>query len=417
MATKKQAGFTTKIFIGLVLGIIVGVVLKPVSEAHFVHQYMVSGVFDIGGKIFIAILQMLVVPIVFVSLICGTCKMHDTRKLGLIALKTFTLYLMTTALAIALAIVIAMAFNIGSGLNLTHVAHFTLKEVPSVKSTLINIIPTNPFRALSQGNMLQVILFALLIGSAMASIGKKAKKLVALFDAANAVLIQLVHIVLWVAPFGVFCLMAKLFTTQGFGLIASLLSYFFTVCLVLALQWTVAYGLLLRLFTRLSVFTLYKKILSALCFAFSTSSSSASIPVVLDAVENKVGVSTPVAAFVIPLGATINMDGTAIMQGVATVFIAHIYAVPIGWLGYLTVILMATLASIGTAGVPGVGLITLAMVLQQVGLPIEGISLIIGIDRLLDMMRTAVNVSGDCVIATIIAKSEGQLDEGTFKQH
>lgn len=221
---------------------------------------------------------------------------------------------------------------------------------------------------------------------------------------------KLIFIVLWFAPFGVFCLLAKLFATEGIGLVGELAGYFFIVLVALATQWFFIYGLFLKFLGGLNPFIFFQKLYGAMIFAFSTSSSSASIPVTLDTVENKLGVHNSVASFVIPLGATINMDGTAIMQGAATVFISNIYGIDIGLTGYLLVILTATLASIGTAGVPGVGLITLIMVLNQVGLPAEGIALIIGIDRLLDMARTAVNISGDCMVATLTAKSQGELN-------
>jgi Na+/H+-dicarboxylate symporter len=269
---------------------------------------------------------------------------------------------------------------------------------------------------MANGNMLQIIIFAMLFGYAISISGKAGRVFVRIFNDANTVLMKLIFIVLWFAPYGVFCLLAKLFSTEGFSVIYSLAGYFFTVLAALAIQWFVVYGCFIRLFANLNPFIFFKKMYTAMIFSFSTSSSSASIPVTLDTVENKLGVPNSVASFVIPLGATINMDGTAIMQGVATVFIAHAYNIDIGLIGYLTVILTATLASIGTAGVPGVGLITLTMVLKQVGLPVEGIALIIGIDRLLDMVRTAVNVSGDCMVSLLVSKSQKELNTNIYNK-
>lgn len=406
-----KMSFTTKILLSMLLGIVIGIILKQFShDQNFLETYIINGAFEVGGKIFISTLKMLVVPIVFVSLVCGTCQMNDSRKVGKLALKTFCLYLLTTAIAIALAISLASLFGIGDGVKITASTHFTPSNIPSLKDTIVNIIPSNPIAAMASGNMLQIIVFALLFGFAISSAGKAGRSFIRIFNDANVILMKLIFIVLWFAPFGVFCLLAKLFATQGVGLVGELAGYFFTVLAALAAQWLFVYPAFLRFIGNLNPITFCKKLYGAMIFAFSTSSSSASIPVVLDTAENKLGVHNSVASFVIPLGATINMDGTAIMQGVATVFISNIYGIDIGLTGYLLVILTATLASIGTAGVPGVGMITLIMVLNQVGLPAEGIALIIGIDRLLDMTRTAVNISGDCMVATLAAKLQGELN-------
>jgi Na+/H+-dicarboxylate symporter len=409
-----QMSFTKKIMLAMLFGVLFGYFVKLFPDSRFMNDYLTHGVLEVGGRIFIAILKMLVVPLVFVSLVCGTCQISDTRKLGGLALKTFALYILTTAIAIALAIFLASLFNIGTGLHLTAKTTFTTGALPSLKDTIVNIIPSNPIQAMAEGNMLQVIVFALLFGYAISISGKAGRTFSKFFNDANTVLMKLIFIVLWFAPYGVFCLLAKLFASEGIGVMGTLLGYFLTVLLALGAQWLVVYGLFLKFFAKVSPFKFYKKMYAAMLFAFSTSSSSASIPVVLDTAENKLGIHNSVASFVIPLGATINMDGTSIMQGVATVFIAHIYGIDIGLMGYLMVILTATLASIGTAGVPGVGLITLTMVLQQVGLPVEGISLIIGIDRLLDMTRTAVNISGDCMVATVVANSQNELNHDIY---
>ena len=376
--------------------------------------FFVNGVFDLGGKIFIASLKLLVVPLVFVSLVCGASNLSDGSSMGRIGLKTTALYLMTTAIAIALALSIATVIDPGVGINLASTTEFIAKESPSIKQVFINIFPTNPIKAMAEGNMLQVIVFAILIGVAINKSGEAGQRVRATLNDWDEVIMKLVLMLMSVAPIGVFCLMITLFANMGFSAIADLIKYFLTVVLVLIVHFIFTYGLLLRFLARLNPVTFIKKFAPVMAYAFSTSSSNATLPITLETVEKRIGVKNEVASFTVPLGATINMDGTAIMQGVATVFISQAYNIEISMMGYLMVILTATLASIGTAGVPGVGLITLALVLTQVGLPVEGIALIIGVDRLLDMLRTAVNVTGDATVSSIVARSEGQFDESVF---
>jgi Na+/H+-dicarboxylate symporter len=264
--------------------------------------------------------------------------------------------------------------------------------------------------------MLQIIVFAILLGIAMTRAGEQGQQIRASMARWNEVIMQLVLMLMQVAPMGVFCLMITLFAKLGYSAINDLITYFFCVLLVLALHFLVTFSVLIRFLVGVNPLTFYKRLLPVMAFGFSTSSSGATLPVTLETVEKRLGVSKSISSFVVPLGATINMDGTAIMQGVATVFIAQAYNIDIGMGGYLMVILTATMASIGTAGVPGVGLITLALVLSQVGLPVEGIALIIGVDRLLDMSRTVVNVVGDATIASIVARSEGEFDDSVFAQ-
>jgi Na+/H+-dicarboxylate symporter len=366
------------------------------------------------GSIFIASLKMLVVPLVFVSLVCGTSSLSDPSKLGRLGGKSILLYISTTAIAISLAVSFALLVAPGEGLNLTTESNFVAKEAPSLGQVIINMMPTNPINAMAEGNMLQIIVFAVLFGIAMAMTGDTGKRLTAVFEDLSTVIMKLVTILMNLAPYGVFVLMAKLFATIGFDTIASLLKYFLLVVFVLLLHAFVAYPIILKTLSGLSPLMLIRKMRDAALFAFSTSSSSATLPITMETAIKKLGVKRSVASFTVPLGSTINMDGTAIMQGVATVFIAQVYAVDLSLSDYMMVILTATLASIGTAGVPGVGLIMLAMVLQQVNLPVEGIALIIGVDRLLDMTRPAVNVTGDCMVACIVGKSENELDLGVF---
>jgi len=340
----------------------------------------------------------------------------DTKKFGGLAIKTLVLYLFTTAIAITLGLFFASLFKIGVGSHLTVAASYSAENIPSLKEVLLNIIPKNPFQALVNGDMLQVIIFSILFGTAIALSGDHGKRVAVFFEDANQVIMQLITMVMITAPYGVFCLLAGLLAKTGFDVVYQLLGYFLTVLFVLIVHVLVTNSFLLKFIGRLNPIIFFKKMYSAMIFAFSISSSNASIPITLETVKNKLGVGNTTAAFVIPLGATINMDGTAIMQGVATVFIAQAYNVDIGFVGYLTVILTATLASIGTAGVPGVGLITLTMVLKQVGLPIEGIAMIIGVDRLLDMVRTAVNITGDATISCIVGKFEKELDTKVYNE-
>jgi Na+/H+-dicarboxylate symporter len=426
MAEKKQASLTARIVTGMIAGILTGTILQslmpdgsdfviPLYLFDFsVRGFLVDGVFEVIGQVFISSLQMLVVPLVFVSLICGTCSLKDTTKLGRIGGKSIGLYLLTTAIAISFAMGLALLVSPGEGVNMTAGTTFTSREAPSLAQTLIQMFPSNPFASFAQGNMLQVIIFALLFGIAIALSGKPGERVAALFEDMSVVVMRLVTILMNIAPYGVFCLLAGLFTDVSLSTFGNLLEYFFVVLFALLLHAFITYPVLLKLFTGLNPIIFLKKMRDTAIFAFSTSSSNATLPITLETTTKKMGVKNSIASFTVPLGATINMDGTAIMQGVATVFIAQVFSQDLTLTDYLMVILTATLASIGTAGVPGVGLIMLAMVLEQVGLPVEGIALIIGVDRLLDMTRTAVNVTGDSMVTVIVGKSEDQFDEAVF---
>lgn len=406
---------TRRILIGLVLGAVAGLLLRQLALGHPVTDFLVGGVFAVGGKIFLASLQLLVVPLVLVSLTCGTAALDDVAKLGRIGGKTLGLYLLTTAIAISLAVAAALVIEPGAGFELSSAATGAkVDEAPSFAQTLIEILPTNPFEALAEGRTLQVIVFAILLGVAMTLSGEAAAPLMRLFESANVVVMKLVFILMELAPFGVFCLIAKVASEQGFEAFEKLTWYFGTVLLVLFVHAFLVYPMLLVL-AGLSPLTFFRKFRAPMSVAFSTASSNATLPVNLRTTEEKLGVDSSVAAFTIPLGATVNMDGTAIMQGVATVFIAQVYGVEIGAGGFLTIVVTATLASIGTAGVPGVGMVMLAMVLRQMELPVEGIGLILGVDRLLDMSRTVVNITGDAIVSCVVAKSEGKLHLDVYR--
>lgn len=426
MATTQKNNLTTRIVFGMILGITLGSFLQwlmPNGKDYVfnlfffnlsLQSFLVDGILEIIGQIFMASLRMLVVPLVFVSLVCGVCSLQDTTKLGRIGGKAIGLYLLTTAIAISLAIFIAIIIGPGENVNMITSTSFNGREAPTFAEVIIQMFPTNPFDAFAKGNMLQIIIFALLFGIAIALSGKAGERIANLFEDLSEVIMKLVAILMNIAPYGVFALLATLFTTVSIETFGNLIIYFLVVLFVLIAHALVTYPIILKLLTGLNPFVFLKKMRSAAIFAFSTASSNATIPVTLETATKKMGVKNSIASFTVPLGATINMDGTAIMQGVATVFIAQVFNQDLSLADYITVILTATLASIGTAGVPGVGLIMLAMVLEQVGLPVEGIALIIGVDRLLDMTRTAVNVTGDSMVGVIVAKSENQFDEQMF---
>ena len=413
---------TNRILLAMVAGILIGslfnLLLHGVSVPGLVQvvigDYLVGGVFDVVGRIFVASLKLLVVPLVLVSLICGASSLGDSARMGPIALKTLCLYLLTTAIAVTVALLFAVLVGPGTGVQLGVETTFQAAAAPPLTDVLVDIFPSNPIRAMADGKMLQIIVFALLTGYAISHAGEPGRRIASFFRDMEAVVMTMVGILMALAPYGVFALLAKLFANMGIGAILDLAAYFFTVLAVLLFHLFGVYGLLLKLLAGLSPKMLLNKMRPVWAFAFSTASSGATLPITLHTAEKRMGVHNSVAGFTVPLGATINMDGTAIMQGVATVFIAQVYGVDLSMGAYITVILTATLASIGTAAVPGVGLITLALVLEQAGLPVEGIALIIGVDRLLDMVRTAVNVTGDVTVSVIVAKSENQFDQDVF---
>ena len=414
--TKKKLNLTTKIFIALIIGAICGIILHYLVPAgNFRDNVLIEGVFYIIGNGFLRLMQMLVVPLVFCSLVCGAGAIGDTKTLGKVGVKTIGFYLVTLAITVALSV--ANVVNPGIGLDISSIekAETTIAESTGIADTLLNIIPKNPIQGLAEGNMLQIILFAILVGIILAKLGSKADVVSKFFAQFNVVMMEMTMIVMKVAPVGVFCLIAKTFANIGFDAFVPMLKYMFSVFFALGLQCFLVYMLLLKGFTGLNPVKFIKKFAPVMGFAFSTATSNATIPMSIDTLERKIGVDKKISSFTIPLGATINMDGTAIMQGVAVIFVAQAFHIDLTFVDYLTVIATATLASIGTAGVPGVGLITLSMVFTSVGLPVEGIGLIMGIDRILDMSRTAVNITGDAVCTAIVANQNGDLDIEVFE--
>lgn len=415
--TKKKIGLTTKIFIALLVGAVVGIFIHYVVPAGYVRDtIIVNGVFYVFGTGFIRLMQMLVVPLVFCSLVCGSMAIGDTKTLGKVGVKTIVFYLCTTALAVCLALSVASVINPGLGMEKANLeaAEVATMEPVSFADTMLNIIPKNIFTSLSSGDMLPIIVFALFVGILLAKMGNKASTISNFFSQFNDLMMEMTMAVMKVAPIGVFCLIAKTFAGIGLEAFLPMLKYMISVILALAIQCFVVYQLLLFGFTRLNPLKFIKKFFPVMAFAFSTSTSNATIPMSIDTLSKKMGVSKQISSFTIPLGATINMDGTSIMQGVAVIFIAQAYGIHLSPTQLATVVFTATIASIGTAGVPSVGLVTLTMVLNSVGLPTEGIALIMGIDRILDMLRTAVNITGDAVCTTIVSKQQGAFDKQVF---
>lgn len=417
---KKKVGLTTKIFIALIAGAIFGVLLHyVVPSGNFKDTILVEGILYVVGQGFIKLMKMLVVPLVFCSLVCGSMSIGDTKKLGTVGVRTLAFYLATTALAVTVALTVGNILDPGIGLDMSAVqsnaAEVQTMEATSLTATLLNLIPDNPIGALASGNMLQIIVFALIVGIILAKLGERAETVSNFFTQFNDVMMEMTMMVMSLAPIGVFCLISRTFATIGFSAFIPLAKYMIGVMLALVIQCFVVYLGMLKIFTGLNPVKFIKNFFPVMAFAFSTATSNATIPMSIDTLAKKMGVSKKISSFTIPLGATINMDGTAIMQGVAVVFAAQAFGIELGIAEYITVIGTATLASIGTAGVPSVGLVTLTMVFNSVGLPVEAIGLIMGIDRILDMSRTAVNITGDAVCTTIVAKQNNAMDIEVFK--
>jgi len=403
----------------ILIAMLIAILFGSIGNLYFSDTSFVLFSIDLSdamGRIFLACLQLVVVPLVLVSILNAVINTHAGSSLGVIGFRSIFGYLLTTVFAISIGLLIANIFQPGFGSTLTlDIPTIEVADTPNVIDVVVGFFPTNPFRALLDGNMIQVIILALIFGLAIRSIAVKVDTWIRYIDQGNMIMFEIVDRIIKISPIGVFALIFETFATEGFGIFLPLIDYFLIVILALLIHASVTYSLLLMLFG-ISPIKYFKNMQEPIFFAFSTASSAATIPVTLKALNEKCGIDRSISSFVIPIGATINMDGTAIMQGVATVFIAQFYGIVLTPDQFLMVILTATLASIGTAAVPGVGLIMLTMVLGQVGLPVEGIGLIIGVDRLLDMLRTAVNVTGDGTVALIVASSEKDLDHGKFHE-
>ncbi|MDU2132930.1 MAG: dicarboxylate/amino acid:cation symporter, partial [Finegoldia magna] len=375
----------------------------------------IDGIFYTIGQLFIRLMQMLVVPLVFFSIADGCRNIGDTETLGKVGVRIVAYYLLTTALAIVVALSLASLISPGKGMNMS-IGDQSFEAVDtdiSLVDTILDFVPTNPIEALATGNMIQIIIFAVLVGLLIASMEDRLITLGNIVTEMNDLMMGMTMWVMRLAPVGVFFLIARTFSNLGFDAILSMLSYMGSVLGSLVVQLILVYMLLLSLFVRVNPFKFIKKYAPVMTFGFSTASSSATVPLNINTLE-EMGVDRKISSFTIPLGATVNMDGTAIMQGVAVIFISNAYGITLSPTDFLTVILTATIASVGTAGIPSVGLVTLSMVLESVGLPVEGIAIIMGIDRILDMARTTVNLSGDAVGTIIVANTVNAFDKNKF---
>ena len=407
----KKISLGNWILIGMLLGLIVGLLLNFYVTDPFIKDIvLMNNVFYLGGNLFIKLMKMLVVPLVFFSIVVGVASISDIRTIGSIGGTTILIYLITTALAVTIALMIGMYIQPGAGLHMSDIggaSNLTMNQ--TMTDTILNLVPDNPFSSLATGDMLPVIIFGLLIGIILAKLREETETFNKIFTEGNKIMMEMTSIVMKFAPIGVFCLMARTFGGLGFDGMLPLGKYVVCVLIGLAIQGFVIYPSLLVLFTRLNPIKFFKRFFSVMFFAFSSSTSNATIPLNMEKLH-EMGVSRDVSSFTIPLGATINMDGTSIMQGVAVMFAAQAYGIDLGTSALLTVIFTAVMASVGTAGIPSVGLVTLTMVFNSVGLPVQAIGVIFGIDHILDMFRTAINVTGDAICTIIVSFRNKAID-------
>ncbi|WP_404332804.1 dicarboxylate/amino acid:cation symporter [Mesobacillus maritimus] len=394
----KKIGMLAQIFIGFILAVILGAVLGPKME---VVQPL--------GDLFLRLIKFIVVPLVLASLITGITSLNNVKKLLSVGGKTIAYFMVTTLMAVSIGLLVGTVIAPGKGLDIAiPTENAEQKEMPSVVDTFLNIIPTNPFESLSTGNILQIIFIAIAIGMAITAVGEKAKPLADFFDSLAQVMYKITGFIMKLAPIGVFGIMAPIVGNYGLAIILPLLKVILAVAIACAIQLLVTYSIAVRTLGKMSPFQFIKGILPAGLVAFTTASSSATLPVSIKNTEENLGVSKEISSFVLPLGSTVNMDGGAIYQGIAVIFIAQFFNVDLSFSQIITVMVMAMLVSIGAAGVPGAGLIMLTMVLQSVNLPLEGIALVAAIDRILDMFRTSINVMGDASAAVVVQESENK---------
>ena len=411
----KEISLGNWILISMILGLIVGLILNFYVTNTFIKEVvLIDNVFYLGGNLFIKLMKMLVVPLVFCSIIVGVTSISDIRKIGTIGGRAILIYLLTTALAVSIALLISGTIEPGVGMHMTGLADSSnVTTNVTITSTILSMIPDNPLNSLANGDMLPVIIFGVVVGFILAKLKEETTTINKLFTEGNTVMMEMTNIVMKFAPIGVFCLIAKTFATLGMDGLMPLSKYVACILLALAVQAFIVYPTLLVIFTRLNPIKFFKRFFSVMLFAFSSSSSNATIPLTLEKLS-EMGVSKDVSSFTIPLGATINMDGTAIMQGVVVMFAAQAYGIDLGLSSLITVIFTAVMASVGTAGVPSVGLITLNMVFASVGLPTDAIGIIMGIDHILDMIRSAVNVTGDAICTIIVSFKNKSVDLDVF---
>lgn len=412
--SKIRLHLAAKILIGMLLGIAAGFAVKLLPPSTLINTYVIDGICDIIGQWFIAALKMLIVPIVFVSLVCSTCHFSDTKALGKISVKTLGLFILSITIAVLIGLGLALFFNVGANVNVTLPAQTATPAAISMKQMLISLVTSNPIHTMAEGNLLQLIIFSLFFGVVIGLIGPAGKPIVQLFDATNKALLKFIDLVIKTAPYGVFCLMTVAVTKMGMALLDDLLWYCLAIAIALIIQYFGIYSLMLIILGRLNPLPFFRKTWPAMLLGFSTSSSSATIPLLLEICPQKLGVNNLISSFVVPLGTTIHKSGCAIMQSVAVIFIANIYHIPLVSSTYVLIIFTTVLTALSTSGMPSAGIFTLTMILQQVGLPVEGIGLLIGIDRFIDMLRTPVSVAGVGVTACIVAKSEKTLNTAIY---
>ena len=402
--------FTKKIIVSMILGILVGITFNLTDLIEFPLGTYTNNLFDIVSYLFLSSLKLIIVPLIFFSIVCGIVSLSDDVSVSRLGIKTLLLYTITTVIAISLGLLFS------SFINYEPIEITNLDSVINIENieTDGNIFPSNIFKSLSDGNIIHLLIFAVLIGISAARIKNRIKTFIQYFYDFNDVINELVKLIISFTPIAVFCILAKTFSTQGVETIMSLAGYFFTVVFVLLFHFLFTFSILIKLFTALNPVKFFQNLKDVVIFTFSTSSSSASIPFTLKAAEEKYGIDKSISTFTVPLGATINMDGTAIMQGCATFFLASLYGIDLGINEIITIVITATIASIGTAGIPSAGIVMLTVIFTQIGIPLEGITLLLGVDRLLDMMRTSVNVSGDLCISCVIASSEKKINKKLF---
>ena len=402
--------FTKKIIVSMILGILVGITFNLTDLTEFHLGTYINNLFDIVSYLFLSSLKLIIVPLIFFSIVCGIVSLSDDVSVSRLGIKTLLLYTITTVIAISLGLLFS------SFINYEPIEITNLDSVINIENieTDGNIFPSNIFKSLSDGNIIHLLIFAVLIGISAARIKNRIKTFIQYFYDFNDVINELVKLIISFTPIAVFCILAKTFSTQGVETIMSLAGYFFTVVFVLLFHFLFTFSILIKLFTALNPVKFFQNLKDVVIFTFSTSSSSASIPFTLKAAEEKYGIDKSISTFTVPLGATINMDGTAIMQGCATFFLASLYGIDLGINEIITIVITATIASIGTAGIPSAGIVMLTVIFTQIGIPLEGITLLLGVDRLLDMMRTSVNVSGDLCISCVIASSEKKINKKLF---
>ena len=402
--------FTKKIIVSMILGILVGITFNLTDLIESSLGTHATNLFDLVSYLFLSSLKLIIVPLIFFSIVCGIVSLSDDVSVSRLGIKTLLLYTITTVIAISLGLLFS------SFINYEPIEITNLDSVINIENieTDGNIFPSNIFKSLSDGNIIHLLIFAVLIGISAARIKNRIETFIQYFNDFNDVINELVKLIISFTPIAVFCILAKTFSTQGVETIMSLAGYFFTVVFVLLFHFLFTFSILIKLFTALNPVKFFQNLKDVIIFTFSTSSSSASIPFTLKAAEEKYGIDKSISTFTVPLGATINMDGTAIMQGCATFFLASLYGIDLGINEIITIVITATIASIGTAGIPSAGIIMLTVIFTQIGIPLEGITLLLGVDRLLDMMRTSVNVSGDLCISCVIASSEKKINKKLF---